>query len=390
MFDTLHESNLDLLSEIDKLIIVLNQVTDVPELAAYQDYILTTCTQLRQEVQENLQDLALRDEDLYPDILSRTQYLTRDLHLYNDRLAAPILRFRDSDKLSLRVIAWLHNVHPQTRGIPAAISTQEFAIWPTKRYPTIYFVPASAQYGLLYLSLLFHEIGHLLYVCHEPELKELVKELQEQIALFLQPLTRRNDPHAQAHLERGVEITLTWYAWAQEIFCDAVGVTIGGPAFIHTFNRYLRMNSRKEYHRQIEDLRFSTHPVTWLRVQLLKRRAAQLGYKSVANNTDRQWAKIAKALGVTEDYYGFFESDYLPTIWQTLDDMLTEVDPYTYKSDEFKKEVNVPTTNPVHLINFAWKKFLESPQGFPTWEQQAINHFVSVPFVNFNDSRGKQ
>lgn len=387
MFGILHESNLDLLSEIDKLIVALNQATNAPELEAYREFIFTACAQLQHEVQENLQDLSLQDEDLYPDILSRTQYLTRDLHLYNDRLADPILRFRDSDKLSLRIITWLHNTHPQTKDIPAAINTQNFAIWPTKRYPTIYFVPASAQYGLLYLPLLFHEFGHLLYECHEPELKELVKELQEHIALLLQPLTRRNDPHAQVHLERGMEIALTWYAWTQELFCDAIGVSIGGPAFIHTFNRYLRMVSRKEYHRQIEDLRFSTHPVTWLRVQLLKRRAAELGYEVLANNMERQWTKIAKALQVKEDYYGFFEGDYLLTIWQTLNDMLTEAGAYTYKADGFMKE-DILTTNPVYLMNFAWRKFLEAPQNFPAWEQQAIERFLKIPFIDFL-SRGK-
>ena len=53
--------------------------------------------------------------------------------------------------------------------------------------PLIYMMPPSAQQGLLYLPLFFHEFGHLLYACHKPEMDALVRELQENLAELLEP-----------------------------------------------------------------------------------------------------------------------------------------------------------------------------------------------------------
>ena len=147
------------------------------------------------------------------------------MRFYNQRLAGPALRGLESDRLSLRVIGWLHTVHKETISVPAAVSTEEFGIWPAPPHPVVYFMPASAQQGLLYQPLFFHEFGHLLYACHEPEMDSLVQDLQVQIAELLEPLAHRNDIHAQAEERQRTIIALTWYKWAQELFCDAVGLT---------------------------------------------------------------------------------------------------------------------------------------------------------------------
>ena len=76
-----------------------------------------------------------------------------------------------------------------------ALSDGDFASWPQPNWPTIYFMPPSAQHRLLYLPLFFHEFGHLLYSCHEPELDELIKALQKVIAQFLEPSAQRDDRH---------------------------------------------------------------------------------------------------------------------------------------------------------------------------------------------------
>jgi len=379
----LHESNLDLLGEVERLIAALTEAPVIPELAVYRDRVVQACADIREQVRHNLRNLEFGREDILPEeILSETQRLARDLRLYNRRFAGPALRSLESDRLSLRVISWLHAVHKETTNIPAAVSTEEFGIWPDPPHPIVYFMPVSAQHGLLYQPLFFHEFGHLLYACHEPEMHSLVQDLQMEIAELLEPLARRNDVHAQAEERQRAIIVLTWYKWAQELFCDVVGLTIGGPAFIHAFNRYLRINPRTEYHCPPDELRLRPHPVTWLRTRLLARRAREMGCEAAADAMEQQWATIAGTLGVVEDYYGFYEKEFLPVIWQTLDDMLVEAEPYRFTPRDGGGDEWAPHSTPVHLLNRAWYEFRNNPDGYSEWERQAITAFCNTPLDN--------
>ncbi len=382
----LRQSNLDLLGEAERLVAALSSTSVVPELAAYHDHMVRACTSLCEQVHRNLRDLELGRDDILPEILSETQRLAHDLRLYNQRLAGPALRGLESDRLSLRVIGWLHILHKETTDVPAAVSTEEFGIWsvpphpPDLSHPVVYFMPASAQQGLLYQPLFFHEFGHLLYVCHKPEMDSLVQDLQVRIAELLEPLARRNDAHARAEEQQRAIIVFAWYNWAQELFCDAVGLTIGGPAFIHAFNHYLRIGPRTEYHCPLDELRLRRHPVTWLRARLLARRARELGCEAAADVVEQQWALIAATLGVTEDYYGFYEEEeFLPLIWQTLDDMLVEAEPYRFTQRDAGEEEWTSDSTPVHLLNWAWHQFRNSPDSYSEWECQAITAFCRTP-----------
>jgi hypothetical protein len=67
----------------------------------------------------------------------------------------------------------------------------------------------------------------------------VIEELQRWIQDELEPLSRRNDELARRQRELQRDIVDTWYAWAQELFCDAVGLLMAGPAYLHAFNSYL-------------------------------------------------------------------------------------------------------------------------------------------------------
>ena len=56
---------------------------------------------------------------------------------------------------------------------------------------------------------------------------------------MLRPSSQRNDQHAQIQSDRQRLVVNAWYSWAQELFCDAIGLCIGGPAFLHAFANYL-------------------------------------------------------------------------------------------------------------------------------------------------------
>jgi hypothetical protein len=309
-------------------------------------------------------------------VLSNTQNVTRWLHLFNQKLASAVLRARPSDRLSLKLLQWLHSAHPQTRELPAGISDGEFGIWPAPPLPTIYFMPCSAPLGLLYLPLFFHEFGHLLYVCHKPEMDALVRGLQGAVAAFLEPNAHRDDLHDRVERARRLSVAETWYSWAQEVFCDAVGFTIGGPSFLHAFCLYLRMRGRGEYHIPADQLTDREHPVTWLRARLLADRAARAGHAELARAFANAWELTSAAMGVVEDYYGFFEPEFQREIQQTIDDMLTESEPRRFTDHEAAGSGSLSASSPIHLLNQAWNKFREDAQRYPSWEDAAVAAFL--------------
>ncbi len=373
MLQILRQSNADLLREIDKLGEVLTHAAEAlpPELDTYYLSVVEGCDDFRQQVKQNLRDLDLGQTSILPDVLSTTQEVTRWFQLFNRRLVSPVLRARPSDRLSLKVLCWLHSRHPQTRLIPAGLSDGEFGIWPAPPLPTVYFMHCSAQNGLLYLPLFFHEFGHLLYECHRAEMDDLVRSLQETIGLLLGPPVQRNDLHSKAEAERRNMIVEKWYLWAQELFCDAVGLAIGGPAFAHSFSFYLRLRGRSEYYIPPEHLVQRDHPVSWLRVHVLVDRSRQMGFDAEADLWESTWSAIAAAGDVREDYYGYYSPEFLRPVQEVIDHMLTEAAPCSY-CDADPTEPEQAVHSPVPLLNQAWHMFFEDPRSYPVWEQSAI------------------
>ncbi len=377
MREILRQSNIDLLREINRLKSVVYSASVLPELVTYQAQILITCEMLRRQGQQNLRDLDLNRDELLPDILSETQRLASWFRLYNERFAGPVLRSLPSDQLCLRIIAWLHDHHPETHRVPAALSDGGFGIWPEPQFPIVYIMPFSRQRGLLYLPLFFHEFGHLLYVCHEAKMDELVYELQKSIADLLESTPQQDDLSAQEGAKRRRAIAVTWYLWTQEIFCDAVGFAIGGPCFAYAFSMYLRTSGRDAFYLPRSQLEFSHHPVTWLRIHFLADQVRRAGWPKEAEKLENEWSKIAATMGVTEEYHGFYEDRFMPLIRKTIDDMLTVASPWQFLDEDVApSEWDPQSSSPVHLLNTAWRMYLQDPASYDSWEEQAISAFL--------------
>ena len=375
MRELLQQNNVALLHEIQKLQRSLRQASNnIPnELKGYIDWVAEVCAEFSRSVLQNLEYLESERQDLLEDILSETQKVSRDFYVFNKCHTTPILRARKSDQLPLKLLLWLHATHPKTKDIPVAVCDGEFSIWVTGS--SIYFTPCAAQQGVLNLSLFFHEFGHLLYRCYREEMNDLVRELQAEIKRLLLPDVIKNDRYTEKRETNQTIIVETWRTWAEEFFCDAVGFVIGGAAFAHAFSMYLRMLGRSQYH--VEKLAYRSHPVPWIRIQLLADRARQMGYNTIADDLEDEWNQIASALGVGENYYGFYDPAFLPIIQQKLDDMLTESAPREFQTLEVaKQESELNFTSPVALLNTAWQRFRDDPDNYQKWEESAISHFL--------------
>jgi len=236
----------------------------------------------------------------------------------------------------------------------------------------IYFLPAFEQDSLLFQSLLFHEFGHLLYACHMKEMDDLVGELQREIGRLLLPPSQRNDRHDEAQADARGTIVARWHTWTQELFCDAVGLVIGGPSFLHAFSGHLSSMSRGDFHRAEGDLMGSSHPVTWLRIRFLASRARSLNWTEPANGVESEWDLVAAAMRISEDYQGFYDERLRGAIEKTLDDMLTEADPYRCAPEE----ASGAAPSLVGLLNRAWLEFPRDPETFSEWEAARIREVL--------------
>ena len=375
MRELLEQNNIALLHEIQKLQrSLIRASSNAPkELKGYTDWVTKVCEGFSHNVLQNLTHLGSERQDLLEDILSETQKVSRAFYVFNKCHATPILRARRSDRLSLKLLLWLHATHPKTKDIPVAVCDGEFSIWLTGA--SIYFTPCAAQQGLLNLPLFFHEFGHLLYRCYRDEMNDLVRELQAEIKRLLLSDVIKNDRYAEKRETNQAIIVETWRTWAEEFFCDAVGFVMGGASFTSAFSMYLRMLGRSQYH--VEKLAHRSHPVPWIRIQLLANRARQMGYNAVAADLGDEWNQIASALGIVENYYGFYHPTFLPIIQQKLDDMLTETEPRAFQELEVtEQESELNFTSPVALLNSAWLKFRDDPGYYQDWEENAISLFL--------------
>lgn len=265
--DRLQQRNQELLHDTKVMIRAVIDAKLPDGLRPYRAQLLTVCSKLQNGIEQNLRYLQIGQADILDDVLSNTQYLKRHCDLLSTSLITPLLRATGTDPTALAIIAWQHQAHTQAAHLPAAFCDGDWAIWPlVEMAMPLYYIPSIHQRGLRFLALLFHEFGHLLYRCHKQELDDLVAELQEYVADMLRPLSHRNDRYAKNQAHQRQAIVETWYAWAQELFCDAVGFTIGGPCYIHAFSQYVNMLHADDFAQQPDDMVASSHPVTWLRI----------------------------------------------------------------------------------------------------------------------------
>jgi hypothetical protein len=265
-----------------------------------------------------------------------------------------------------------------TASLPAAFADGECAIWPFLGIAPVYFFPSAEQRGLLFQPLYFHEFGHLLYACHKPEMDDLVRDLQKAIEDLLKPAAERNDRHSAVKAEERQAIAYTWYRWAQELFCDMVGLTIGGPCFLRAFSGYLGTMDRGDFYREPDDLRYSTHPVKWLRIKLLIERAKGAGFAEVARDAEEEWKTVATTMGMSEDYHGFYDKTFEVAVLKTLDDMLIEAGPRSCSGSEAGVQRDAGRADSiVAVLNEAWQVYISDSAGYPSWESATLRKLLA-------------
>jgi hypothetical protein len=382
----LTQRNVSLGHDLRALAASLQAATIPARLEPYRSRLTTICRDYADLSDRHLLLLSLAQDRILDDVLSGTQQATQVVRLLTGRFAASVLRSDARDALCLKVIEWMHGVHPKTAPLPAAFESGDVAVRPFLRIAPIYSFPCLEQHGILFQPLHLHEFGHVLYVLHKPEMDDLVKEIQQVVEDVLQPLSQRNDRHAETQAARQQAVVNTWYAWAQEFFCDAVGLTMGGPAYLCAFSGYCGNLSRTDFYRADKDLRNSAHPVTWLRIHFLARRASELGFAGLAREVEEEWVVLANTMGVTEDYHGYYDEAIEDDLHRILGDMLLEVDTRQFLPDESVPSRDIQATDtPIHLMNRAWQLHQRDPVQYPAWEARALLDYLQEDVADQED-----
>jgi hypothetical protein len=204
---------------------------------------------------------------------------------------------------------------------------------------------------------------------------DLVKEFQRVVSTTLAPRSIRSGGGAKAAAFRQQVVT-AWFAWVQEFYCDAVGITIGGPSFLKAFSHFFRTRSNDQYYVPREDQLRRKHPVTWLRTRMLVDRAGKHGLNDLADAVEKGWAETAAAIGIQEEYEGTWSEDFFVPLRQTLDDMIEESQPGAHKPEDINVADSATALNAVQLCNLAWTKFETAPTTYRSWERTAIEAFL--------------
>jgi hypothetical protein len=372
----LTEANRDLLCQIEVMQELIGSAKVAGELTPYVGQVAQLCAGLRQQALRNLKDLEYDIGGTLGDILAATQSLTALFELVNTRLASPVVRAKEKeDRLGLLFLRWLHDSTTSTAPLPFGLTDGNFAVYPTSQMPPIYLLPVTRQTTLLYVPLLYHEFGHLLYTCHKPEMDALVKEFQKVVSTTLAPQSiREKTGTRKASFRR--QVVTAWFAWVQEFFCDATGLTIGGPSYLKAFSHFFRTRSSDQYYVPRDEQLKRRHPVTWLRTKMLVDRARSLGHMQVADQVEQAWTETAQAMAVQEDYEGTWFDDFLIPLRKTLDDMLEETQPYRHRPEDVIPPDPTANLNPVQLCSQAWTQFETEHSTYRAWEREAILRFL--------------
>jgi hypothetical protein len=374
----LQERNRGLLRDIDDLLQSIAQAQVPHELQPFRSAVERICQSLRTAVLKNLSKLQSPQKAtlLLEEIISDTANVIHVVRQMSELLIPALVRDPYGTHLSLKIVSWLHQEHPQTQQYPPVVTDGGWGVYPFVL--PIYYVPLLEQRRLLHQPLLFHEFGHQLYRHHKPEMDELVKEFQYRVLRVLTPAVGSNDTYYEQQLGYNQVVVVTWYRWMQELFCDAVGFQIGGPSYLKAFSAALNSIQREDFHIERDDLIGSSHPVAWLRVQFLTQRARAAGFLDLSDEIDRTWRKVASALKIVEDYYGIYDWVLQKDVVNTLEDLLVEAGPRRYQQEELQASDATFAFSPVSLLNKAWMMYEMDPENYPDWEQSVICQYLGM------------
>src|SRR5262249_6516547 len=135
------------------------ELIEIPsELTPFRAQLRNTCVQMRQTCDKNLKQLQSehKTQILLDEIISDTSGLHIRVRRMSDILVPALIRDPHGTRLSLKILVWIHQQHPETTNNYPVVTDGGWSVMPNRQLP-VYYVPLLQQRRLLMQVLLFHE-----------------------------------------------------------------------------------------------------------------------------------------------------------------------------------------------------------------------------------------
>lgn len=127
-----------------------------------------------------------------------------------------------------------------------------------------------------------------------------------------------------------------------------------------------------------DKLAYREHPIFRLRMKILAHHAEALNFTVQAQALRQTWDALAAVQGEREDYYGFYEDNFMPLIQTALTEMLNIAQPYHFTQQDLNDGEWTSDSTPVHLVNLAWTLYTTiPPNDYVEWERETINRYCA-------------
>lgn len=231
-------------------------------------------------------------------------------------------------------------------------------------------VPANEEARLLALGDLCHELGHIVFVKAESELRgDILREIQRWL--------RAQAPAAAAVLAgRDVadflnDAFLSWRGWLQEFVCDAIATYLSGPAYGWQHVRLACLDERFGF--VFEPLVFEDHPADDARMRLIVATLRVLGEDGAAGELESQWQGLST---LSAPQHPAYDLVYPPQLIEHLarnvvgGSQSIGLRPYVDATDRCDLSV---------IANEAWKMIRDHPAGYRDWEAATVTTCLAEP-----------
>jgi len=358
----------DLVRRCQVLRLHLEHHTHHPDVQAYAAEILDFIAQIEDETAELMTNPILGTPRLQANYLRDFRLRAQLIRLLESFPVPAILTYGQSEHYFFTLITEIARQIQYPFSVPIVSSWSKDYYWAQPAF-NLLGVPALEEHSLLGLPDLLHEKGH--FILRQRE-KDLLERFRRQLKThFARERRRARDiqkpPQYDLILDR---IQKQWSdEWVVEFACDMIATYLVGPAYGWA-NLRLCSTMSNDIFRPGPDDAEAVHPADDARVWGIVKMLELLGLQIDACEIKRVWDDYAALAGhqPPPDYELCYPMSLLEKLAQSVIRGCATLQLKAYTEQVATVgEINIPI-----LLNQAWKEFLEKPDIYPEWEEQAL------------------
>ena len=258
---------------------------------------------------------------------------------------------------------------------PPVVSCSSQRYYYTRPDDYIIFIPLTEGNLLLHFPDLYHELGHsLLSFSGDTRLEPYHKcylhcilKAKNYVTSEIQIEERNRGPNSlKIYFSYWNE---SWFRWMMELFCDLFSVAVIGPAFVWSHLHLCVSTGENPYH--VPLFHETTHPPDATRMNVMLKMLELLNFNDDMTSIKEKW----------NEYLFLRNSNPSPEYQRCFPEpLLSEITVYSH---EGAKKLNCNVAHPSmdgyyrNLLNKAWYKFWESPEGYAEWEKDTVDRLMA-------------